>query len=134
MTAHDVRILRGAALGVGALSPLVLLVAGLAAGLAGVLAAAAGLVAVTVFFLAGIGCVAAAEKAAPDLMLPVALTAFVVTLAALGALMAVVPENAHFSRTTFAVSVGVGALVWVHMQAYRVWSAKLLYVTLPKQG
>jgi len=132
MTAHDVRILRGAAVGIGAASPLLLLVAGVVAGLGGVVAAAAGLVVVTAFFTLGILAIAWAERVSPELMLP--LTAFVIKLTMLGLLLAVAPEAELFSRTTFAVSVGLGALVWVHVQAYRVWSAKLLYVTMPKQG
>lgn len=134
MNAHDVRILRGAAVGIGAASPLLLLVAGVVAGLGGVVAAAAGLVVVTAFFTLGILAIAWAERVSPELMLPVALTAFVIKLTMLGLLLAVAPEAELFSRTTFAVSVGLGALVWVHVQAYRVWSAKLLYVTMPKQG
>ena len=134
MTAHDVRILRGATVGVCALSPVVMVLAGVLAGVAGMVAAVTGMLVVTGFFVLGILAVSAAERVAPEFMLPVALTVFVVKLATLGALMALAPEGRYFSRTTFAVAVGVGALCWVHVQAYRVWSAKLLYVTLPKQG
>jgi hypothetical protein len=93
------------------------LVAAVAAGwiAGGGAAASVGLgVAITVAFFGGSAlAVAAAERAAVALMLPVAITVYVTMLAALGVMAAVIPDDGFLDRSTVGFTILAAATIWL---------------------
>jgi hypothetical protein len=101
------------------------LVAGLLAAIAagwlagGGAAASVGLgFAITVAFFGGSAvAVAAAERAAVGLMLPVAITVYAIMLAALGVAAAAIPDDGLLDRTIVGFTILAAATIWLVVQA-----------------
>src|SRR5207237_3992366 len=102
MHPEDARIVRGALLAVGAAALPVLLVAGLAAGRAGLAGAGFGLALAAAFFAVTIVLVSIASRISMDLVVPAILFTYVVKMVVLGVILLTLRGTTAFNRTAFA--------------------------------
>jgi ATP synthase protein I len=110
---QEVRMARGAALATALASPVVLVIAWLAAGGRGLLGAAFGLALAVAFFSATLLAVGAAGRASPDLMVPAALLTFGFKMAVIGMLLFLLRDTTAFDRAAFALSLVAGTCVYL---------------------
>jgi ATP synthase protein I len=133
MNRQDVAILRGAALPTAATAVVLVVVAGLLAGLPGVLGAVFGVGVVAVFFSVGILAIGAAARVSPLMMLNVALLTYLVKIILLAVLLVAFKDTTAFDTKAFAWSILVSTLVWIAAEMRTFSRQRILYVD-PDQG
>ena len=133
MNRQDVAILRGAALPTAATAVVLVVVAGLRAGLPGVLGAVFGVGVVAVFFSVGILAIGAAARVSPLMMLNVALLTYLVKIILLAVLLVAFKDTTAFDTKAFAWSILVSTLVWIAAEMRTFSRQRILYVD-PDQG
>jgi hypothetical protein len=101
-------------------------VGGLLGGRDAAVGAGLGVLLVVAFFAASTLAIAWADAVAPELVLPVGLSAYVIKILALGVLLAIVPKGPMSHAA--AVAVLVALAVWICMHVRWVWRSRLLYV------
>jgi ATP synthase protein I len=128
MHKYDVAILRGAAIPTAAVAVALLVVSGLVAGGKGVLGAGLGALIVAAFFTAGVVAIGWASKISAFMMMQVAIFTYLVKIALLGLLVALLSDTEAFSTKAFAAAVLVSTLVWVMAEVRAFSKLKMLYV------
>lgn len=132
-TGDRVRVVRTGLLAVAVVGPVCLLVSGFAAGAAGVLWSAVGVLVATLFFVVSALAVAWADRVDHALVMPVGLVTYYLKILALGGLLVTLRGRPGVRTTALAVTVLVVTVVWVLAQVRAVWTARLLYVD-PEQA
>jgi ATP synthase protein I len=109
----DARIVRGAVLATAAVAIVVVLVAGLLAGAAGVYGALLGSALAIAFFAVTIVAVSVAARVANELMLPAALGTYLLKVIAIAVMLILLRDTTAFDRIAFAVATLIGACVFL---------------------
>jgi ATP synthase protein I len=133
MYPEDRRIVVGALLAVGVAAVPVLLVAGLRARWPGLLGAVFGLALAAAFFAVTIVVVSVASRISVDLMLPAALGTYTAKMIVILLVLFLLRGTTTFNRTAFALSVVVGACVFLAAELRVATRARTPYVTLPDE-
>ena len=133
MNRQDVAILRGAALPTAVAAVVLVVAAGLLAGVQGVLGALFGVAVVAVFFSVGILAIGSASRVSPLMMLNVALLTYLVKIILLAVLLVVFKDATAFDTKAFAWSILVSTLVWIAAEMRTFARQRILYVD-PDQG
>lgn len=128
MSVHDARILRGAALAVTLLAPIVLGVAGLLAGIRGVLGAAVGLLLTVVFFASSVLAAAVVARRWPGLLLQTGVATYAIKIAALAVALLALQGVTAISLPALAWAVVVGTGTWLAAEVRLFLTAKIPYV------
>jgi ATP synthase protein I len=135
MQAYDApihpRILRGAAIATGAITPVALGVSAAVAGTAGVAGSAAGIATVALFFT--ISLVALARVGA-HLLLPAALGVYAGKIVALGVVLHVAGDVAFLDHLALGWSAFAAIVVWLTTEVVLLARAKVLYVQPEPSG
>jgi ATP synthase protein I len=109
----DARIVRGAVLATAAVAVVVVAVAGLLAGAAGVYGALLGSALAIAFFAVTIVAVSVAARVANELMLPAALGTYLLKVIAIAVMLILLRDTTAFDRIAFAVATLIGACVFL---------------------
>jgi ATP synthase protein I len=125
---EEVRIVRGALLATALVTPIVLIVAGVAVGAKGVLGAAFGLALAAAFFSVTVVAVGAAGRIQPDLMVPAALIVFALKMMVVGLLLFLLKDTTAFDHAAFALSVVAGACTYLAAEMRFALRARIPYV------
>jgi ATP synthase protein I len=125
---EEVRIVRGAVLATAVVTPVALVVAGVAAGGKGVLGAAFGLALAAVFFSVTVVAVGAAGRISLDLMLPAALIVFAGKMMVVGLLLFLLKGTTAFDHGAFALAVVLGACTYLAAEMRLALRSRVPYV------
>jgi ATP synthase protein I len=125
---EEMRIVRGAVLATAVVTPLALVVAGVAAGYKGVLGAAFGLALAAAFFSVTVVAVGAAGRIQPDLMVPAALIVFALKMMVVGLLFFLLRNTTAFDRGAFALAVVLGTCTYLTAEMRFALRARVPYV------
>jgi ATP synthase protein I len=127
MHPSDARIVRGAVLATALAGVVVVVVAGMLAGRAGVYGAVLGSALAIAFFAVTIVVVSVAGRVANELMLPAALGTYLVKIIAIAALLIALRGTTAFSRTAFALAAVIGACVFMVAELRIALRTRTLY-------
>ena len=127
MQRHDVQIVRGAALATLLTVPLAVLLGWLAAGRAGAIGAAAGILLAAAFFSVTVVAVAAAGRVSNELMLPAALGVYLLKLVGLLIALVMLRGVTVMHRPSFALAVVGGTCVYLVAEVRLALRARIPY-------
>lgn len=128
MDPSDARIVRGAVTATAAVAAVVVVVAGMLAGWAGVYGALLGSGLAIAFFAVTIMVVSVAGRIADELMLPAALGTYLVKVIAIAVMLIVLRGTTAFNRTAFALATVIGACVFLVAELRIALRARTPYV------
>ncbi len=128
MDPGDVRIVRGAVLATALVAVVVVAVAGVLAGRAGVYGALLGSGLAIAFFAVTIVVVSVAARVAVELMLPAALGTYLVKIIGITLLLILLRDATAFNRTAFALATVIGACVFLVAELRIALRARTPYV------
>jgi ATP synthase protein I len=133
MEPSDVRIVRGGVLATAAVG-VVVVVAGLLAGRAGIYGALLGTALAVAFFGITIVVVSVAARIANELMLPAALGTYLLKVIGIGLALFFLRGTTAFDRRAFALATVIGACVFMVAELRIALRARTPYVTTPEGG
>lgn len=133
MEPGDVRIVRGGVLATASVGAVVVVLAGLLAGWAGVYGALLGTGLAMAFFAITIVAVSAAARVANELMLPAALGTYLVKVIGIFLALFFLRDTTAFDRTAFALATVIGACVFLVAELRVALRARIPYVTTPEE-
>ena len=128
MQAHDVQVLRGAAVPTAAAGVVLVVVGAVLEGTKGAIGAAAAVLLVAVFFTVGVVVLGWASRINPVALMNIALLIYLLKVLALFGVLVAFRDTTLFDRQVFGVSIAVAAVVWIVGEVRAFSRLKILYV------
>lgn len=115
-------------LALGVFAVVFVIVGGLVVGAGAAVGAALGALIVGLFFTASTVIIAKLGARSLKLVMPAALTTYLLKIIALGFVLVLIPKDGFIETRWMAGAVGIGVFVWLGAHMRYVWTTKIFYV------